>query len=394
MSANPYKGIEVRKTSIRIVFSHGGKQHHKTLCDADGGAMKPTPATIKYAAKLAEEIRRKIALSVFVMSEYFADDSTTAETTLGKHLDTWLSTLRLEDSTIQGYGSAVRFWKTAPYSADAPKALLGDRMLSAFSLTDLKTAVALRSDLSGKTINNYVSVLRDALALAVADGAIKRNVALELPKANWQRPPVDPFSKVEAEAILEWIRTHHPEPVWNMAEFWFFTGLRSSELVGLRWDNVDLASNHMVIKEVVIKRKRKESTKTSSHRVVSFNSRALAAITRQRAHTFVGGDVVFPDMELGETWNIENKFQERIWARALKACKLRYRRPYNCRHTYATMMLMADMNDAFCAKQLGHSVEVFRSTYAKWLDGDQNDREMSKLESAFGFTPGKSKEAS
>ncbi|MBO3031638.1 hypothetical protein J6350_10550 [Burkholderia pseudomallei] len=56
---------------------------------------------------------------------------------------------------------------------------------------------------------------------------------------------------------------------------------------------------------------------------------------------------------------------------------IRYRRPYNMTHCYATAMLMARMTPAFCAKQLGHSVEMFLTTYSKWIDGDQNDLEMA-----------------
>lgn len=67
---------------------------------------------------------------------------------------------------------------------------------------------------------------------------------------------------------------------------------------------------------------------------------------------------------------------------ALKRLGIRYRRPYDVRHTYATVMLMAGMNPAFCARQLGHSVEMFHRTYAKWLDGEQNDREMERLEAS------------
>ena len=52
------------------------------------------------------------------------------------------------------------------------------------------------------------------------------------------------------------------------------------------------------------------------------------------------------------------------------------------RHSYATSMLMAGMTPAFCAKQLGHTVETFLRTYAKWIDGNQNDFEMARLESA------------
>jgi integrase len=71
-----------------------------------------------------------------------------------------------------------------------------------------------------------------------------------------------------------------------------------------------------------------------------------------------------------------------FWARMLKRLGIRYRRPYNMRHTYATAMLMAGMAPAFCAKQLGHSVEVFLGTYAKWIDGSHNDLEMARLESS------------
>ncbi|KGS55144.1 putative phage integrase [Burkholderia pseudomallei MSHR5613] len=39
-------------------------------------------------------------------------------------------------------------------------------------------------------------------------------------------------------------------------------------------------------------------------------------------------------------------------------------------HCYATAMLMAGMTPAFCAKQLDHSVEMFLTTYSKWIDGD------------------------
>ena len=58
---------------------------------------------------------------------------------------------------------------------------------------------------------------------------------------------------------------------------------------------------------------------------------------------------------------------------------------------YATTMLMAGMNHAFCAKQLGHSVDIFQRTYSKWIDGEQNDREMDRLE--LTLSPPKAKKA-
>lgn len=74
-------------------------------------------------------------------------------------------------------------------------------------------------------------------------------------------------------------------------------------------------------------------------------------------------------------------FRRSFWTPILKRLGIRYRRPYNMRHSYATAMLMAGMTPAFCAKQLGHSIEMFLTTYAKWMDGEQNALEMARLES-------------
>jgi integrase len=59
---------------------------------------------------------------------------------------------------------------------------------------------------------------------------------------------------------------------------------------------------------------------------------------------------------------------DKYFQAALTELGIRARRPYNCRHTYATMCLMAGMNPAFIATQLGHSVQMLLSTYARWIN--------------------------
>lgn len=65
---------------------------------------------------------------------------------------------------------------------------------------------------------------------------------------------------------------------------------------------------------------------------------------------------------------------------AVEALGIPRRPQYNCRHTYATMCLMSGMNPAFIASQLGHSVQVLLSTYAKWLNSASDWSELDKLE--------------
>ncbi len=66
---------------------------------------------------------------------------------------------------------------------------------------------------------------------------------------------------------------------------------------------------------------------------------------------------------------------------ACRALGIRVRRQYDTRHTYATMCLMVGMNPAFIANQLGHSVQMLLSTYAKWLNSTSDWAELQKLES-------------
>ena len=60
--------------------------------------------------------------------------------------------------------------------------------------------------------------------------------------------------------------------------------------------------------------------------------------------------------------------------------EVRHRLPYNCRHTYATICAMSGMNPSFIAQQLGHSVQMLLSTYARWLGSSGDWGEMEKLQ--------------
>lgn len=65
---------------------------------------------------------------------------------------------------------------------------------------------------------------------------------------------------------------------------------------------------------------------------------------------------------------------------AMKACQIRHRPAYNARHTYATMLLMAGVNPAFVADQMGHSLTMLMKRYFKWIHGDKNKAEIAKLD--------------
>lgn len=371
-------GIEVRERSIRLSFTFEGKQERRTL-SLNGKPLAPTPANVRHAERLAAEIKDKIRLGVFTLSEYFPEDGDAGAATVATQLSRWIKTQRLETSTLAGYSSAVKFWT----------ALIGSKPLKALVHGDILTALATRPDLSGKTVNNYVSVLREALELAVLDKALTSNPSAAVPRAKHQKPPPDPFTQDEADAICAYMQRKYPAEIWNYTEFKFFTGLRTGESFGIRWPNVDLPSKYILVSESIVRGEEKDTTKTHVARQVALNSRALEALQRQAKHTRMAGEHVFLDPRYGTPWLEERAYRRSYWTPALKALGIRYRQPYNTRHTYATRMLMAGMTPAFCAKQLGHSVEIFLRDYSKWLDDGHADLEMARMEASLGKKPGK-----
>lgn len=71
---------------------------------------------------------------------------------------------------------------------------------------------------------------------------------------------------------------------------------------------------------------------------------------------------------------------------ALEELGIRARPQYNFCHTYATMCLMAGMTPAFIATQLGLSVQVLLSTYARWMNSSTDWTEIGKLEQSLNGT--------
>ena len=82
-------------------------------------------------------------------------------------------------------------------------------------------------------------MLRTALQEAVSDNLIEANPLFGWFYANKKilktKDDVDPFDMVEQQAILSELNGQAK----NMVQFFFWTGLRPSELIALQWDDID-----------------------------------------------------------------------------------------------------------------------------------------------------------
>ncbi|MBM4201968.1 MAG: site-specific integrase, partial [Gammaproteobacteria bacterium] len=181
------------------------------------------------------------------------------------------------------------------------------------------------------------------------------------------------------ERVLDWMER---DPVYqNYFELAFFTGLRTSELIALQWGDVDWRRRTVTVQRARVRRERKV-TKTAVIREVELHSRALDALRRQKALTFLAGDWIFLHPATGQPFN-DDKPPRLVWISALKACGLRHRDAYATRHTYITLALMSGANVLWVSRQAGHATTVMTLTrYAKWIDQADQGREIGLLETA------------
>jgi len=77
-------------------------------------------------------------------------------------------------------------------------------------------------------------------------------------------------------------------------------------------------------------------------RFVKLLSPVIEALQAQKAHSFLVGDSVFLNPAYGKRWEGDQSILKLAWIPAIKKSGIRYRNPYQTRHTYASMMLTAD----------------------------------------------------
>jgi len=99
---------------------------------------------------------------------------------------------------------------------------------------------------------------------------------------------------------------------------------------------------------------------------------ALAALQAQKLVTFLEGKRIFYNPRTNTPWKTDKQIREWSWRPLLKKVGVRYRYPYQTRHTYASMLLSAGENMLWVANQMGHTdTEMVMKKYGKWLPQGQ-----------------------
>jgi integrase len=185
---------------------------------------------------------------------------------------------------------------------------------------------------------------------------------LNLSRAKSKKVAIEPLTAIERDAIIAAIAN---DPVYghyaNFARFLFYTGCRPSEAIGLEWGHVKNGYINFV-QAVTLneqgQRRVSVGLKTQPSRQVPINARLQAVIDGQNTAT----KYVFCGVR-GKAINWPN-FAQKAWPKALAECGISKRKPYNTRHTFATLALRSGMAVADLAKIMGNSPGVIYSHYA------------------------------
>jgi integrase len=154
-----------------------------------------------------------------------------------------------------------------------------------------------------------------------------------------QKIHIEPFSLDEVQRIINSVRVDFK----NYYIVRFYTGMRTGEIDGLKWEFVDFSAREIIIRETLIKG-RTEYTKTNgSQREIPMFGPVYEALKKQYAETGNTSEYVFcnRDGHPLDHCNVTN----RVWYPLLRFLGMTKRRPYQTRHTAATLLLASGEND-------------------------------------------------
>lgn len=374
-------GIEVRDTSIRIKFVLNGETIRERLT-VNGVPLAPTPANLKYATKVAADVRKKIAQDLFEFADFFPESpraKLAPASTFGKLAGQWLKSKgQLEAATLDQYTNAIKIWE---------KIFGADTAMDKLTYQVLSSKIGGHPWASGKSANNYLIVLRGVFAFEYNGRRTADNPMVGITNLPVVKKLPDPLTGDERDAILASMTEKYDPRVAAYFAFAFYTGMRPEEMIALRWSDIDMNSNTARIQRVrTFRGTERDGSKTHAERDVDLVSRARDALKVMRPFTFLKPDAeVFESPTTGKAWYDERSQRDNFWTPTLKRLGIRHRRAYNTRHTYATSALMAGVNPAYIARQLGHAnTKMLFEKYARWIDGADKGQEKLNLERALG----------
>jgi integrase len=358
------------KTSITIAFTYRGRPCRERV------KLPPTKDNLAYCHRWRQGIQHEIAAGTFVYRRHFPNSPRAAwfgergadGMTVGQLLDRWMAVVsgRLSKAGRMSYGSAIEFHLRPRFGPTPVDSLSAEQVRQ--WLRGLRIAA--------KTENNILTPLRQSYRWAFDEEIIEKNPLDRVRSASVERRDPDPFTMVEIRAILGACTKPQHRALFQFA---FATGLRTSELIALRWEDVDWEKRVVHVRRAKVRGEIKTTKTAAGRRTVDLFEPALTALAELAevsGHPQGGAlpvGVSFYDPDTRQPWPDDGPIRQ-AWTATLERAGVRYRCPYQTRHTYASMMLTAGEDPTYIASQMGHrDWGMIRKVYARWIPGARTD---------------------
>ena len=297
--------------------------------------------------------------------------------TVGTFLERWLEIYAASNTTLrtqQGYRGVITRYIIPAFGGVLLQSLRPDHIQALYS-------GLLGRGLSPRTVLHVHRVLRGALSQALKWGVVIRNVADAATPPRPERAETIMWGRDTVREFLEVSRQSRFHELYQLA---LLTGMRRSELVGLKWDQVDLPGKKLAVvatlQHITGRGLVEGKPKTAkSRRSIAFTvtvvdllrtvrskqiERRLAAgpAWQEGGHVFsqADGSPVDPDA-------VTKDFSHLVRRAGLPRLTL-----HGLRHAHATLLLAAGAHPKVVSERLGHSnIAVTMDTYSHVLPGIQ-----------------------
>ncbi len=358
--------------------------------------LDDNPANQKKLKQILGRIEAEITLGTFEYASYFPNSPRAKEMTgnlqrnVGVNRETplfsefaelWMSEMKVQwrKSHIEGVETTLRKYIN-PFFGEKEVGCITKAEILEFRAQLGKVTKKNGASLTSTRINHIITPLRMILnesanryEFTSPYHGIK---SLKVPKTD-----VQPFTLEEVKRILTNVRDDY-RPYYSVR---FFTGMRTGEIDGLLWQYVDFERRQILIRQSLVRGEMNYTKNDGSFRTIDMSDVVYEALREQQKVT-QQFDFVFCNRE-GKPLR-HNNVTLRIWKPLLNYLKIRQRRPYQTRHTAATLWLAAGESPEWIARQMGHTTtEMLFRVYSRYVPNltRQDGTAMEKLLRANGF---------
>jgi len=228
----------------------------------------------------------------------------------------------------------------------------------------------LDKGISPARVSKMRSVLFTMFNDAIKDEIIDKNPLLVVKTPRIPKTEINPFTLDEINKILEVSNGQYQ----NFYATAFFTGARSGELIGLRWEDVDFTNLEISISRAIKMGEISTPKTDNSIRIIDILDSLLPYLENQYELTGHLNSYIFLNQHNEHFYDIK-RIRTTHWKRDLIKANLDYRPIYHTRHSFASLMLSNNEDILWVSNMLGHTDSTMTlSKYSRYIKRDKKKR--------------------